>query len=74
MRLVNLRKDSDTCPAFSFAFITLLMAPWSAAETTLMEILWTWSQTLEGFAMVPQYVCSYRNTESGPVKQTKNSN
>ena len=36
-----------------------------------MEILWTWSQTLEGFAMVPQYVCSYRNTESGPVKRTK---
>jgi len=59
------RKDSDTCPAFSFAFVTLLMAPWSAAETTAMEILWTWSQTLEGFAMVPQYVCSYRNTESG---------
>lgn len=59
------RKDADTCPALTFAILALFIAPWSAADDALMEILWTWSQTLEGFAMVPQYVCSYRNTVSG---------
>eukprot|EP00438_Fugacium_kawagutii_P007065 Skav227758 [mRNA] locus=scaffold1653:96616:100159:- [translate_table: standard] len=59
------QKDADTCPALTFAILALFIAPWSAADDALMEILWTWSQTLEGFAMVPQYVCSYRNTVSG---------
>ncbi|CAL1126656.1 unnamed protein product [Cladocopium goreaui] len=59
------QKDADTCPALSFALLALCLAPWSAAEDKTMEILWTWSQSLEGFAMVPQYVCSYRNAVSG---------
>eukprot|EP00435_Cladocopium_sp_Y103_P007805 s1944_g2.t1 len=63
-------KDADTCPALTFALLALCLAPWSAAEDTAMEILWTWSQSLEGFAMVPQYVCSYRNAVSGAAEET----
>eukprot|EP00438_Fugacium_kawagutii_P004354 Skav207891 [mRNA] locus=scaffold664:811678:814578:- [translate_table: standard] len=61
------QKDADTCPAFSFAVLALFIASWSAADSSLVTILWTWSQTLEGFAMVPQYVCSYRNAVLGPL-------
>ena len=44
----SFRKDADTCPALSFALLALCLAPWSAAEDKTMEILWTWSQSLEG--------------------------
>ncbi|CAK9034232.1 unnamed protein product [Durusdinium trenchii] len=60
------QKDKDTCPALSFSLLLLFICPWVAeTNTDLLEVLWTWSQALEGFAMVPQYVCSYRNAESG---------
>lgn len=59
------QKQSDTCPAFLLALVTLFLSPWVAAEGDVLEIMWTWSQILEGFAMVPQYICSYRNSWDG---------
>merc|ERR1711964_570038 len=52
----------DTCnlsailvPAFSLAILL-------TDEYTVTEVLWTFSEFLEGFAMVPQYIFSYRDT------------
>lgn len=63
-------RDADTCPGWALALmallaLTLLACPWLGEGT--LEILWTWSQLLEGFVMVPQYVCSYRNAKRGRV-------
>ncbi|CAJ1377676.1 unnamed protein product [Effrenium voratum] len=59
------QKDADTCPAWAIALLMLMVAFCLTADSTVIEILWTWSQLLEGFAMVPQYVCSYRNAKAG---------
>lgn len=61
------QKDSDTCPALSFCVLTLCISPFVSQSPETIEYFWTWSQILESFAMVPQYVCSYRNAEHGTV-------
>jgi ER lumen protein retaining receptor len=41
------------CPCITAAFLL-------TSEYTLMEVLWTFSEFVEGFAMVPQYIFCYR--------------
>lgn len=52
--------DRDTCPSWLIAAASLSVAPFVSAESDGVEIMWTFSQILEGFAMVPQYVFCYR--------------
>ena len=55
------RDKKDTCP------ITLLLVPTTiltlalARYTSVMELFWIFSENLEGFAMLPQYVFSMRD-------------
>lgn len=53
------QKDTCSIPVILLPCCTasLLMAD----EHSILEVLWTFSQFLEGFAMVPQYIFSYRD-------------
>mmetsp|Transcript_51357 Transcript_51357/g.103211 ORF Transcript_51357/g.103211 Transcript_51357/m.103211 type:complete len:302 (-) Transcript_51357:166-1071(-) len=54
-------RQKDTCS------LAVILMPCAAAavlftnELSLIEVLWSFSQFLEGFAMVPQYVFCYRD-------------
>lgn len=56
----------DTCPVrlllVPAAVVTLLLASYDS----VVEVLWTFSQHLEGFAMLPQYIYCYRDAGSRP--------
>mmetsp|Transcript_3579 Transcript_3579/g.7857 ORF Transcript_3579/g.7857 Transcript_3579/m.7857 type:complete len:253 (+) Transcript_3579:111-869(+) len=60
--------QSDTCNIFVIVIPCAIAAILFGNDSTVMELAWTFSQFLEGFAMVPQYVFCYReagNSELG---------
>lgn len=54
----------DTCNLATIFIPCMCLALLLTDEYTTTEILWTYSEFLEGFAMVPQYIFSYRDTNS----------
>mmetsp|Transcript_130132 Transcript_130132/g.416286 ORF Transcript_130132/g.416286 Transcript_130132/m.416286 type:complete len:265 (+) Transcript_130132:52-846(+) len=59
----------DTCPSWWIAAASMLLSPFVANEGSQLEVMWTFSQILEGFAMVPQYVLSYRNDSESDIDE-----
>mmetsp|Transcript_89500 Transcript_89500/g.208439 ORF Transcript_89500/g.208439 Transcript_89500/m.208439 type:complete len:289 (-) Transcript_89500:61-927(-) len=54
-------REKDTCP-ISIIILPCFVAACALTETSsVVETMWTFSQFLEGFAMVPQYIFSYRD-------------
>jgi ER lumen protein retaining receptor len=51
----------DTCNLSPIFVPSFCMAMLLTDEYTTIEVLWTFSEFLEGFAMVPQYIFSYRD-------------
>lgn len=51
---------NDTCNLAVIIFPCALAALLLTNEYTLLEVLWTFSEFIEGFAMVPQYIFCYR--------------
>lgn len=64
--LSKLRGDyeqaKDTCPMFPIVAICVTLTV-LFSRNTILEILWAFSEFLEGFAMVPQYIFCYRDPE-----------
>mmetsp|Transcript_5818 Transcript_5818/g.4988 ORF Transcript_5818/g.4988 Transcript_5818/m.4988 type:complete len:90 (-) Transcript_5818:191-460(-) len=54
-------KSSLPCNLVAIIGLCAVLALLTAKSFTVLEVLWTFSQLLEGFAMVPQYVFSYRD-------------
>jgi len=55
-------KDTSSLPAIMIpCFVAAVILP---REKSVLEILWTFSEYLEGFAMVPQYVFCYRDANT----------
>ncbi|KAF4671448.1 hypothetical protein FOZ61_000070 [Perkinsus olseni] len=54
-------RSKDTCNLIVIISLCAILALLTTKSFTVLEILWTFSQLLEGFAMVPQYVFSYRD-------------
>ncbi|KAF4678166.1 hypothetical protein FOL47_003228 [Perkinsus chesapeaki] len=54
-------QNKDTCNLVAIIGLCAVLALLTAKSFTVLEVLWTFSQLLEGFAMVPQYVFSYRD-------------
>jgi len=54
----------DTCPIPLLLFPTVVITLLFAHYHSVLEVLWIFSQHLEGFAMLPQYVYCYRDTKS----------
>eukprot|EP01067_Filipodium_phascolosomae_P000073 Filipodium_phascolosomae@DN1056_c0_g1_i1.p1 len=54
------QKDFDTCWVAPLAFITWVSALLLSDGRTWLDVSWTFSQYFEGFAMLPQYIFSYR--------------
>mmetsp|Transcript_106280 Transcript_106280/g.342873 ORF Transcript_106280/g.342873 Transcript_106280/m.342873 type:complete len:305 (+) Transcript_106280:52-966(+) len=53
-------RQKDTCSLAAICIPCAVAAALLSNEVSMLEILWTFSQFLEGFAMVPQYVFCYR--------------
>lgn len=53
-------RRNDTCNLMVFIIPCFTAALLLTAEWTVLEILWTFSEFIEGFAMVPQYIFCYR--------------
>merc|ERR1712083_1141417 len=51
---------NDTCNLSVIIFPCITAAILLTNEYSLLEILWTFSEFIEGFAMVPQYIFCYR--------------
>lgn len=51
---------NDTCNLAVIIFPCALAALLLTNEYTILEVLWTFSEFIEGFAMVPQYIFCYR--------------
>lgn len=60
-------RAKDSCSLVVLLCPSLTAAILLTTEHTPMEILWTLSQFLEGFAMVPQYIFCYRDRGSQDV-------
>merc|ERR1719253_998355 len=54
-------RNKDTCSLSVILIPCATAAVLLAMETTALEVLWSFSQFLEGFAMVPQYIFCYRD-------------
>lgn len=54
-------RQKDTCSLAAILLPCAMAAITFSNETTIIEIFWTFSQFLEGFAMVPQYIFCYRD-------------
>lgn len=54
-------QHKDTCPIAIFLVPCIVLAVLTSELFTMKEILWTFSEYLEGFAMVPQYLFIYRH-------------
>jgi ER lumen protein retaining receptor len=54
----------DTCNLTPIIIVSFSFAILLTDDYSLTEVLWTFSEFLEGFAMVPQYIFSYRDTGS----------
>jgi len=54
-------RQKDTCSLAVILLPCAVAAITFATEATIIEIFWTFSQFLEGFAMVPQYIFCYRD-------------
>lgn len=54
-------RQKDTCSLAVIFVPCLTAAVLLANEISVLEMLWTFSQFLEGFAMVPQYIFCYRD-------------
>merc|ERR1712167_336814 len=64
----NYEQHKDTVNIY-FIVVPTLIAGWIMAEEhTFMERLWTWSEYLEGFCMVPQYIFQYRQSKKENFK------
>mmetsp|Transcript_105408 Transcript_105408/g.308150 ORF Transcript_105408/g.308150 Transcript_105408/m.308150 type:complete len:301 (+) Transcript_105408:81-983(+) len=57
-------KPKDTCSLGLIVVPSFLTALYISEEPAGLEVMWTFSQMLEGFAMVPQYIFSYRDDVS----------
>merc|ERR1719161_2181641 len=54
------QRVNDTCNLSVIIFPCITAALLLTNEYSLLEILWTFSEFVEGFAMVPQYIFCYR--------------
>lgn len=54
-------RSKDTCSLIIIFMPCITASILLSNEYSLMEMLWTFSQFLEGFAMVPQYIFCYRD-------------
>jgi ER lumen protein retaining receptor len=54
-------RQKDTCSLAVLLVPCITAAVLLANEISALEMLWTFSQFLEGFAMVPQYIFCYRD-------------
>lgn len=54
-------KRKDTCNIFVIILPCITAAFLLTSEYSALEVLWTFSEFLEGFAMVPQYIFCYRD-------------
>lgn len=57
---------NDTCNVAAILCLSSVAGILLASEYSVLEVLWTFSEFLEGFAMVPQYIFCYR--EKGQAK------
>jgi len=55
------RDEKDTCPVQLLLFPTVLLTLLFAQYHSVFEVLWIFSQHVEGIAMLPQYVYCYRD-------------
>merc|ERR1719510_2738130 len=53
-------RRNDTCNLSVIIFPCITAAILLTNDYSLLEILWTFSEFIEGFAMVPQYIFCYR--------------
>mmetsp|Transcript_79394 Transcript_79394/g.246226 ORF Transcript_79394/g.246226 Transcript_79394/m.246226 type:complete len:302 (-) Transcript_79394:94-999(-) len=60
-------RQKDTCSLAVILLPCAIAAVLLANEITFMEVLWSFSQFLEGFAMVPQYIFCYRDRGAGDI-------
>jgi len=58
----GLRDKKDTCSTWSLLVPTTIVTIVVAEYRSVVEVCWIFSQHLEGFAMIPQYVYSYRDS------------
>lgn len=54
------QRVNDTCNLAVIIFPCITAALLLTNEYSILEILWTFSEFVEGFAMVPQYIFCYR--------------
>lgn len=61
-------RRNDTCSLAVILFPCSVAAILLTSDYSLLEVFWTFSEFIEGFAMVPQYVFCYRDrtTRGGP--------
>jgi ER lumen protein retaining receptor len=53
-------KRNDTCNLAVILSVSTIASIVLTSEYSVLEVLWTFSEFLEGFAMVPQYIFCYR--------------
>merc|ERR1719433_1867026 len=63
-------RQKDTCSPAVILLPCAAAAVLLTSELTLMEVSWSFSQFLEGFAMVPQYIFCYRDRAARDVGVT----
>merc|ERR1712048_894882 len=63
-------RQKDTCSLAVLVFPCITAALLLTDEFTVLEILWSFSQFLEGFAMVPQYIFCYRDRGASDIGVT----
>jgi len=61
-------RQKDTCSLVVIFVPCLTAAMMLSTQHTMLELLWTFSQFLEGFAMVPQYIFCYRDRGASDFK------
>jgi len=59
--------NADSCNIVAMLLPTALCAYILSAGSGLVEELWTWSELVEPFALVPQYIVCYRAKQVRPV-------
>jgi len=59
--------SADSCNIVAIALPTAVAAFLASSGSGLQEQLWTWSEFLEPFALVPQYIMCYRAKSIRPV-------
>ena len=57
-------RQKDTCGVAVLLLPSITAAMFMTDEHSALELLWTFSQLAEGFAMVPQYIFCYRDRNS----------